>query len=101
MLPEKQILRKSTSGKLERFVQTYYTKSPDAVKANRSSKFSKLSNIVTNEEASNLPSKMNHFSRRIRGSTDSKISQQNTSVRIKENIKQNKIRNKFKSIDYS
>ena len=101
MLPDKQILRKSTNGKLERFVQTYYTKSPEAVKANRYSKFSKLSNIVTNEEASNLPSNMNHFSRRIRGSTDSKISQQITPVRIKDNIKQNKLRSKFKSIDYS
>ena len=101
MLPEKQTLHKSTSGKLERFVHTYYTKSPDAFKANRSSKFSKLSNVITNEEASYLPSNMNHFSRRIRGSTDSKISQQITPIRIKDNIKQNKLRSKFKSIDYS
>ena len=89
ILPEKQTLNKSTSGKLERFVQTYYTKSPNAVKAIRSSKFSKVSKNQTNEESSNLPSNMNHFSRRIRGSTDSKISEKITTVRIKENTKQN------------
>ena len=88
ILPDKQTLNKSTSGKLERFVQTYYTKSP-TVKAIKSSKFSKVSKIQTNEESSNLPSNMNHFQWRIRGSTDSKISEKITTVRIKENTKQN------------